>query len=155
MRSHNYVHTYTHEHHDTIHISNLICFATMLVFIHKCMHFVRNSKVFVVDQCYATSVPLQGFRCAANFYKKLHIHSLELEKRQILSFIIDSFIQHVQCFFMCLHSYRASYLYVDTYLWSCIISYPLFVRRHFVVCRHVSLTNQGVPRVKKFCGTLW
>jgi hypothetical protein len=26
---------------------------------------------------------------------------------------------------------------VDTYLWPCIVSYPLFVRQNFVVCRHV------------------
>jgi hypothetical protein len=41
------------------------------------------------------------------------------------------------------------FIYVDTYLLSCIVSYLLFVRRHFVVCRHVSLINQGVLRVKK------
>jgi hypothetical protein len=38
-------------------------------------------------------------------------------------------------------------LYVDTYVWSFIISYPLFVRRNFVVFRHVSSINKGVPRV--------
>jgi hypothetical protein len=32
-------------------------------------------------------------------------------------------------------------LYIDTYLWPRLVSYTLFVRRNFVVCRHVSLTN--------------
>jgi hypothetical protein len=31
-------------------------------------------------QCDATGVPPQGFRCAANFGKKLHIRTLWLEK---------------------------------------------------------------------------
>jgi hypothetical protein len=35
-----------------------------------------------------------------------------------------------------------------------VVSYPLFVRRNFVVCRHVTLTNQAVPLVKKVSGTL-
>jgi hypothetical protein len=40
-------------------------------------------------------------------------------------------------------------LFLDTYLWPCKVSYPLFQRRHFVVYCHVFVTNQGVPRVKK------
>jgi hypothetical protein len=64
-------------------------------------------------------VTFRLYQCYANFYKKLCIRTLWLEKGNILSFtirirnththwfIIDSFIQHVLCFvFICLHSYR-------------------------------------------------
>lgn len=43
---------------------------------------------------------------------------------------------------------------MDTYLWPYIVLYRLFVRRNFVVCCHVSLTNEGVPRVEIICGTM-
>jgi hypothetical protein len=36
----------------------------------------------------------------------------------------------------------------------CVVPYPLSVRRNFVVCRHVSLTNQGVLGLENVCGTL-
>jgi hypothetical protein len=69
-----------------------------------------------------------------------------VRKGQFLSFIVDSFIQHVQFLFsnacilkgMCMCMCMYVYVYVDTYLWPCIVAYPLFVRRHFVVCRHMS-----------------
>jgi hypothetical protein len=53
-----------------------------------------------------------------------------------------------------LHSYRAIYTHArtHTHLWPCIL-YPLFVRLNFVVCRQVSLTNQGMLWVKNVCGT--
>jgi hypothetical protein len=35
-----------------------------------------------------TGAPPQGFRCATNFYKKLCIHKLQLEKGNILPFVI-------------------------------------------------------------------
>jgi hypothetical protein len=76
----------------------------------------------LLSQCSATGVPPQGFRCAANFYKKLHIRTFcykmaiyfliirnRITHTHTHWFFIDSFIQHVQCFvFICLHSYRAS-----------------------------------------------
>jgi hypothetical protein len=92
-----------------------------------------------VKQCSATGVPPQGFRCVANFYKKMYIRTLYLEKGNMLyfvirirnicrharththarthRFIIDSFIQHVLCFvFICLHSYRARiYMQIHIY----------------------------------------
>jgi hypothetical protein len=46
------------------------------------------------EQCSAasvlchTSMPPQGFRCAVNFYKKLYICMLYLEKGKISSFVI-------------------------------------------------------------------
>jgi hypothetical protein len=68
-----------------------------------------------IEQCSATGVPPQGFRCARIFIRNCVFARYSRKKDNILSFvihthcfIIDSFIQHVLCFvFICLHSYRA------------------------------------------------
>jgi hypothetical protein len=96
----------------------------------------------------------QGLRCAANFYKKLYIPTLQLQRGNVLcfvirirkkapahSFIISSSVQRVLRFvFVRLHSCRAN-------TGPCTVSYPLFVRRNFVVFRRVFLTDLFVPPV--------
>jgi hypothetical protein len=87
------------------------------------MNFLSPLLLMSLDQCSATVVPPQGFRCATNFYKKLYIHTLQLEKGNILSFvirirnththwfIIDNFIQHTSCFILIrLHSYGQGFI---------------------------------------------
>jgi hypothetical protein len=46
------------------------------------------------------------------------------------------------CFHMPAFSW-GKYVYVDTYLWPCIVSYPLFMKRNFVVCGHVASMGGG------------
>jgi hypothetical protein len=114
----------------------------------------RRAVLFGLHQCCATGVPPQRFRCAANFYKKLHIRTFCCKKATsyISSSIVFPNMSNVLFSYACiLTGQRFVCRYI---LWPWRVSYPLFVRRNFVVCRHVSLTNQGVPRVKKGCGTL-
>jgi hypothetical protein len=88
-------------------------------------------------------VPPHVFRRATNFYTKFAYSHVVVRKGQFLSFIVDTFIEY--CFvFICPLSYRAS-IFMDSFL-------PILFRQHFVVCRHVPLTNQGVPRVEKVAG---
>jgi hypothetical protein len=90
---------------------------------------------------------------AANFYKKLHIRTKYLEKGN--TYLSSSIVLFDMC--NILFSYACILIgqaFICRYM-PCIVSYPLFVRRHFVVCRHVSLTNRCVPRVKKVFGTLY
>lgn len=55
-------------------------------------------------------------------------------------FIVGSFVRYVLCFFSHMPAVlQGKYMYVDAYLWPCIVSYLPFVRRNFVVvCHHVS-----------------
>jgi hypothetical protein len=83
-------------------------------------------------ECYATGTPVCRHKVsdAPQTSTKHCTFARYSYKRHFLSFIIDSFIQHVLCFvFICLHSYRASiYMQIHIYghVWVSIVSYPLF-----------------------------
>jgi hypothetical protein len=106
----------------------------------------------LLNKCFAADGLPRGFKCAANFYKKLHICTLYLDKDTIsfswLIFVTQThahiLFHHRNFHFMCnvlfSHAYILMvqvYIYVDTYLWPGTVSYPLLVRRNFVVCRHL------------------
>jgi hypothetical protein len=46
-----------------------------------------ESLFVYLEQCSTTDVPPQGLRYETNFYKKLYIRTLWLEKGYILSFV--------------------------------------------------------------------
>jgi hypothetical protein len=98
-----------------------------------------------LGQCYATSVPPQGFRCSANFYKKFHIRKLQLEKIMSCLSPIDLFntcnvaLSYVRILIG--HVLTCRYIFMNRFR---IFAYPVFVRRHSTACS----TYQGVRRVK-------
>jgi hypothetical protein len=78
-------------------------------------------------------VPPQDLRCAENFYKKIAYSYVIVRKRQFLSFIIDSFIQHA----------------------SCLFSYACIVIGQVFICRYIFMLMYSFVspfREAKFCG---
>jgi hypothetical protein len=104
-----------------------------------------SKRAVPLRQFSATGVPPLGFRCAANFYKKLYIRTLSSEKGSILSFVIRIRNTHARAHTHThTHTHTGSSslllcavlfsnacvligqgLYVDAYLWPCIVSYLL------------------------------
>jgi hypothetical protein len=130
---------------------------------------ILSQAPIITEQCSTASVPwhtgmlLHSFRSAENLNKKLYIQTLESENGIILLFVTrirntykhtgSSSIVYSICVMFCFHmpAFLQSKDYnIDTYLQTCIVSYPFIEGRNFVVRRHVPLINWSVLRVKKF-----
>jgi hypothetical protein len=86
----------------------------------------------LLDQCSATGVPPQGFRCAANFYKKLHILTLYLGKGNF--YLSSSIVSSNVCNFL--------------------FSYACILMGHIFICRYIFIAMSFVPPLREatFCG---